>query len=1189
MKMEPERSLGKGPLPGDRQGVLGASAGHDSERTAGDSVLMRRVPVIKETTAQPTTEVDLNQASTSTAPQPGGPSSQLGKISRGGGGNKRIKWSREMNIEVIKTFYRINRCEDKPLPGYRQLFHAEYCKNNPQMNVTEQNLIDRRNAIIKKGYLTLEELNTVRREVGNQLNHEEMINSPPPNQQQCPKTRSPSPTNQSINRDTENPDQFLEEIKEKFYSRIAYFLSTDPSDRPFIPILKNPRKASSLISKTNRILEEYFKTHRDLDEIQLAIYCAAATIVELNNQHTPPYIHQNTPNNFKPAWKIRLEKSINRFRANAHVLDEFLKCNMTKKIESKVNTLAKKAGILLNQPESILRLTALKDTFRQKSKVKGARLRRYNELTKRKEQNANFFNNRRKFFTHLDKTEENIDTTTPQSETFLNYWTSIWSYPKNYKNNAPWIRTLENQFSPLDPMKDPEITKKEIEIIIKKVANWKSPGPDKIHNFWLKYLTAAHTPLAQSFTEALQEPCKFPKHLTIGNTYLLYKKGDYHQPENYRPITCLSVIYKLFTSLISDKIREHCEANQLLEEEQKGCTRGALGCKQQLTIDGIILKQARVKARNLHMGYIDYKKAFDSVPHDWLIRVLQIYKISPTIIGCLDEMMKTWRINLHLSNKNIGVVDIRRGIFQGDSLSPAWFCLALNPLSTLLKQTKLGYKLKRDSDKDITHLLFMDDIKLYSDHRIKLQALLDEVRSFSQNIGMSFGLDKCATINIKRGKTVNMGEAYCGIDELRTGDTYKYLGISQNANIDHTSLKKEFTHKYKKRVTKLMNTKLSGGNIITAINTWAVPVLTYSFGILKWSDTDLNGLDRVTRTILNKFRYLHPNSSVSRLYLPRKDGGRGLINIWDLCRGQEARMRSHLVASGDRLIQEAREVDENYTPLNLSKENHQVPTREVEPIINKALHGKFPRLLEEPHIDKALTHQWIRDGQLYPETEGFVMAIQDRVIRTRNYEKHVLKIKTEDRCRKCGNIGETIEHIMGGCSALAETAYLGRHNQLAKLVHQQLGIKHGLLDTKDTPPYYKYCPAPVLENSNTILYWDRPVLTDRTIDYNRPDIMLINILAKTAQIIEIGVPLTHNTKKTEIEKQRKYEELAIQLKNIWKLSNVTIHPIIISVEGVVSKQLTKTIEELALPSSIARIGQKAILLQTCHIVRKFLN
>ena len=51
--------------------------------------------------------------------------------------------------------------------------------------------------------------------------------------------------------------------------------------------------------------------------------------------------------------------------------------------------------------------------------------------------------------------------------------------------------------------------------------------------------------------------------------------------------------------------------------------------------------------------------------------------------------------------------------------------------------------------------------------------------------------------------------------------------------------------------------------------------------------------------------------------------------------------------------------------------------------------------------------------------------------------------------------------------------------------------------------------------------------------------MLINILEKTALIIEIGVPLTHNIKKVEIEKQRKYEELAIQLKNIWKLSKVT--------------------------------------------------
>ena len=80
------------------------------------------------------------------------------------------------------------------------------------------------------------------------------------------------------------------------------------------------------------------------------------------------------------------------------------------------------------------------------------------------------------------------------------------------------------------------------------------------------------------------------------------------------------------------------------------------------------------------------------------------------------------------------------------------------------------------------------------------------------------------------------------------------------------------------------------------------------------------------------------------------------------------------------------------------------------------------------------------------------------------------------------------------------------------------------------------------------------IINNKKIDYNRPDILLINTETKIALLIDIGVPLTHNIKKTEIDKQMKYEELAIQLKNIWKLNKgTTIHPIVISAEGVASK------------------------------------
>ena len=141
-----------------------------------------------------------------------------------------------------------------------------------------------------------------------------------------------------------------------------------------------------------------------------------------------------------------------------------------------------------------------------------------------------------------------------------------------------------------------------------------------------------------------------------------------------------------------------------------------------------------------------------------------------------------------------------------------------------------------------------------------------------------------------------------GIEELKFQEKYKYLGIRQNTTIDHSHPKNVFTEQYKNRVTKILNTKLAGRNITIAINTWAVPILTYSFRIIKWSDTDLDNLDRTTRRLLTKFRCLHPNSSVTRLYLPRKEGGRGLINIYNLCRAQEHKIRNNLQSSEDNLI-----------------------------------------------------------------------------------------------------------------------------------------------------------------------------------------------------------------------------------------------------------------------------------------------
>jgi len=128
---------------------------------------------------------------------------------------------------------------------------------------------------------------------------------------------------------------------------------------------------------------------------------------------------------------------------------------------------------------------------------------------------------------------------------------------------------------------------------------------------------------------------------------------------------------------------------------------------------------------------------------------------------------------------------------------------------------------------------------------------------------------------------------------------------------------------------------------------------------------------------------------------------------------------------------------------------------------------------------------------LFAETESILTAIQDQVILTRNYKKYILKKPdTDELCRKRGKESEAIQHLTAACEQLAPTEDVKRYDGLAKIIHQKLAEAAELIDNKS--PYYKYIPANVLENENFKLYWNRNILTDKTKNYNRPDIIFMN-------------------------------------------------------------------------------------------------
>ena len=200
---------------------------------------------------------------------------------------------------------------------------------------------------------------------------------------------------------------------------------------------------------------------------------------------------------------------------------------------------------------------------------------------------------------------------------------------------------------------------------------------------------------------------------------------------NYRPITCLFNLWKLATSMMSAAIVYHLNRNQVWPWEQKECKWGSRGTKDHLLVDKLVMFLTRQQHRNLQMTWIDYQKAYDSVPHLWIVKILAMYKVAPNIQHFLKISMSSWRTTLTLNGHALGNVEIKRGIFQGDSLSPLIFVMCLFPLTGLLRTLNKGFVVHGIV---VSHLLYLDDLKLYAKSTDEMLAVINTVRVFSSDI-----------------------------------------------------------------------------------------------------------------------------------------------------------------------------------------------------------------------------------------------------------------------------------------------------------------------------------------------------------------------------------------------------------------------------------------------------------------------
>ena len=326
--------------------------------------------------------------------------------------------------------------------------------------------------------------------------------------------------------------------------------------------------------------------------------------------------------------------------------------------------------------------------------------------------------------------------------------------------------------------------------------------------------------------------------MTQGRTVLIRKdinKGNIKS--NYCPITCLPICWKLLTSIIAKSLYAFFEDNKLLPEEQKGCRKGSRGTNDLLYIDQWMMKEAKQRRKNLAMAWLDYCKVYDLVPHSWLSKCMQMFGIAFIVEKMLTVSMQGWQTGLTCCNETLGQVMFRRGIFQGDSLSPLLFVMSMVPLNLVLRKIKVGYQFSSNKEQ-INHLMFMEDIKLVAKDERGLASLIQTVRVVSTDIGMKFGLEKCAMLVMKKGKVSKSDGIKLPDDKvirlIHNENGYKYLGVLQLDKVMCDAMKEKVGTEYRRRVKKVLKSKLNGGNMIAAINTSAVPLIQYSVPFLDW-------------------------------------------------------------------------------------------------------------------------------------------------------------------------------------------------------------------------------------------------------------------------------------------------------------------------------------------------------------------
>ena len=325
---------------------------------------------------------------------------------------------------------------------------------------------------------------------------------------------------------------------------------------------------------------------------------------------------------------------------------------------------------------------------------------------------------------------------------------------------------------------DSRITRDEIDWAIKTTQNRKASGIDGIPAQFIKEFWNTNKVILLSLFNDIFETGIYPKVWSTAILQPIYKhKGDINLPSNYRGISLLPIMSKIFCKIINNRLRYWAENNNIFSAYQAGFRKGMSTLDNVIVLDTLIKRAISIKRGKLYCAFVDFEKAFDSVDREKLWLKLSQLGVSTKIINLLRGMYRDVTFCIRCQESTVTEdLESKIGVRQGCTLSPVLFNLFINDIMDQLMEANVSKP--TIAGKDLPGLLYADDLVICSKSVNGLQDALNRLEIYCRKNSLKVNVNKTKIIAFKNGTVYAKEEkwSYKG-KELEKVKIFTYLGV----------------------------------------------------------------------------------------------------------------------------------------------------------------------------------------------------------------------------------------------------------------------------------------------------------------------------------------------------------------------------------------------------------------------------